>query len=683
MKNLLTPLFTLLITFSLSAQEKPPEIQDDYYEAIAGMEFTIRPMENDFGMNGHDIIILHVTGYNCEISFNDSLVIVTPEMYYKDTLVIEYRLKDNTNGLLSLPGSIYINVINNSFDELNINNIEASIMGWGNHFYLPAQDENPYFSVPAGSDTYTMFNMVSWVAGLDQDSVYHVAAERYRQLGTDFHCGPVADNYDSNYYAKWNKVWKLSKSEIDHHRNNWWKTGYTPIENIATWPGVLDNISKRKIAPFHDHNSDGIYNAMDGDYPYIKGTQCIFFVYNDMKEPHTESDGAKLGIEIHGMAYAFECPGDSVLNNTIFFNYKINNLSDTTYYDTKFGIFADIDLGCPWDDYSYTDVYRNSIVGYNGTEYDGNGWCPEEESFLDHPAAQSVTLLSGPYLDADSEDNARFDNQGNLICGEGIIGKNFQDGIVDNERFGIGNTFILGNYINQYYDPTSAEGYHNMLSSKWSNGEELMYGSGGNIPSGAVGPACKYMYPSDSDTNNWGTDCNYPNGGFNTNNLYWNENTVMNIPDDRHTIIGTGGFTFKPGDIQEMDIALVFARYYSLTGVAPSVELLKIMIDKVQFYFDNDSTPCGAGSFSNITKREISGEEIEIYPNPASDYINLYNPEKLTFEYCIIDLTGKEIQTGKIDKENEIVNISGLRSGLYFIKSIGSDAIFCRKLVVR
>jgi len=36
----------------------------------------------------------------------------------------------------------------------------------------------------------------------------------------------------------------------------------------------------------------------------------LFFIFNDARNPHTESGGLNLGIEVHGMAYAFNCPGD-------------------------------------------------------------------------------------------------------------------------------------------------------------------------------------------------------------------------------------------------------------------------------------------------------------------------------------------------------------------------------------
>ena len=116
------------------------------------------------------------------------------------------------------------------------------------------------------------------------------------------------------------------------------------------------------MAPFSDRNGDGIYNPFEGDYPEIRGDQALFFIFNDDRGPHLESTGKKLKIEIHGMAYAFDLPGDSAFKNTVFLNYKIFNRSQNTYDSTLFGIYTDIDLGYFGDDYVLCDVERNMYL---------------------------------------------------------------------------------------------------------------------------------------------------------------------------------------------------------------------------------------------------------------------------------------------------------------------------------
>jgi hypothetical protein len=138
---------------------------------------------------------------------------------------------------------------------------------------------------------------------------------------------------------------------------------------------------------------------MDGDYPLIRGDQCIFFIMNDDKV-HTETNGERLKVEIHGMAYVFDSPADSALSHTVFVHYDLVNRSLNTYQDTYIGIFTELELGYIWDDYVGSDVNRSSYYCYNGDNYDED--CIDQWSsckgYGQYPPAQSVTVLAGPFL---------------------------------------------------------------------------------------------------------------------------------------------------------------------------------------------------------------------------------------------------------------------------------------------
>jgi hypothetical protein len=59
-----------------------------------------------------------------------------------------------------------------------------------------------------------------------------------------------------------------------------------------------------------------------------------------------------------------------------------------------------------------------------------------------------------------------------------------------------------------------------------------------------------------------------------------------------------------------------------------------------------------------------------LYPNPASDYINIRTTQDFLVEpsiYVIIDLTGKQVQSGKITGTNTVINRNGIPAGLYLI----------------
>ncbi len=67
---------------------------------------------------------------------------------------------------------------------------------------------------------------------------------------------------------------------------------------------------------------------------------------------------------------------------------------------------------------------------------------------------------------------------------------------------------------------------------------------------------------------------------------------------------------------------------------------------------------------SNINN--ISGNSINIYPNPASDFINVVSKQNINFDVYIYDINGKLLLQRNNSKNR--INISNLKPGLYIIK---------------
>ncbi|KAF0129359.1 MAG: hypothetical protein FD155_2587 [Bacteroidetes bacterium] len=60
---------------------------------------------------------------------------------------------------------------------------------------------------------------------------------------------------------------------------------------------------------------------------------------------------------------------------------------------------------------------------------------------------------------------------------------------------------------------------------------------------------------------------------------------------------------------------------------------------------------------------------LKLYPNPTSDRLYVQNVDDFEGkDYQIVDLNGKVLQTGKIAQSSTVINISGLPSGVYFVK---------------
>ena len=443
--------------------------------------------------------------------------------------------------------------------HIEINNVRGTILGNGTYLVPQQQsyDQNgndlPYdcltWEVPEGSGKQTIFQHALWFGGLDAADSLHLAALRFGQDGPEFHSGPLktADaSIDWMTALKYHRVWNLTRAEIDQFIANHGNAGYQVPADILTWPAHGEAGYAENLAPFVDVNNDGHYNPADGDYPDIKGDQCLFFIFNDSFKPHYETNGNFIGLEVQAMVYAFSAPDDEALNNTVFVNYKLYNRSANNYHDTYLGLWNDWDLGYRGDDYVGCDVQRNACFAYNGTPVDGEG---QPTGYGDNPPVQVCAVLDGP-------------------DGLGMTGFMYHE-----------NTWGYNG------DPIYAEEYYNYLQGRWKNGERMQYGGNGFYGSdGVVGPECKYMFPGDTDPENIGTNGIAPNDGYNTNGKYWTEEECGNAPDDRRGLASVGPFDFPAGSMKELDYAMITVWKNNSQS---AMERKGEFIDRVREFFNN------------------------------------------------------------------------------------------------
>lgn len=670
----------------LSPNPEMPVANTDRVTTRSGMPVDIFPLTNDINNTADTLIIQGTQGPVKKgriISASETRLTYVP--YYRSVGLdsILYIIKDKHNSQVGSKGMIYITVENQHYyDSLTICNVNAGVNANGYLFSkideLPGTGSNeidPHFKYPMGSQKSTIFTNSLWIGGVS-DGELHLAGERYKQGGVDFQAGPVADIYDSAFYLKFARTWKLSKQEVEYHKQHYTIQGYEPIEVIASWPGNGNPAlgQAEKLAPFYDLNNDGLYLPSDGDYPLIRGDQSVFFIYND-DLLHTESGGEQLGLEIHGMVYGFDQQSDTVLNNSVFVHYDIINRSTRNYGQTYIGVFNDFDIGYANDDYIACNVMRKSFIAYNGKPSDGNG---EAWAYGENPPAQSATLLAGPYMDDDGIDNPYGG------CDESFTGFNFGNDIIDDERLGLTSFIYFNNNTTPGggdfgTDPLVASEYYNYMKGIWRDLTPLLYGGNGH-ESNSVGPQCKFMFPGGTDPINFGTSCHFPNDGYNQGNKFWTEEESQNTPYDRRGLGVMGPFTFESGEVQEIEIAFCIGQ--GNEGVNSSVEQLLNNLDSLiadvgegGIIIPNNELGIRTGNFK--------GANCHIYPNPAQSMIvietNLIHPKS---DYSIFNMMGSEVLNGKLLNDTNIsLDISSLHPGIYLIQIISDDTFIIGKFI--
>jgi Secretion system C-terminal sorting domain len=294
-----------------------------------------------------------------------------------------------------------------SVDTLNTNNIFAVFNAGGDLFY----DVNNFggtINSPGSPLSFTAGNL--WIGGYDTNGKLHMSAQTYRQTGNDFWPGPL-DTINAvcsaTQSAAFNKVWKLNCSQIDTFYQNFTAPipGYSTPVNITTWPAIGSSAANQSqiLAPFVDQNADGNYQTAAGDYPLIRGTQSLYYVYNDSLEntAHTNTTGARFGIQIEAMPYAYNYQWDTALMNTIFVHYTITNFSTWAYHGTRIGFWYDFDT--QQVNYEASDSINKVSIHYDANSATGIYFLNQTMdgciNYQNNPSVQGNPITSQDYYE--------------------------------------------------------------------------------------------------------------------------------------------------------------------------------------------------------------------------------------------------------------------------------------------
>lgn len=613
-------LILLISGQEIYSQNHPPVAVNDTIYVLAGQQYLINIVSNDYDQDGDSIYIADElnggedfynvinnipNGLKVQISYNASGV-------YKKYYRIADSYLDTSNN-----ATVVFVVANKCLDTLETGNISAVFcpMGWD---FTNEINNNKNFKFPKNQNKSTLAFELFKLGALDVNNSIYISVPSYLSTVNRPGHGPVRNSGSEVRDSVWNRTWKIYRNDIEYVKNNYTSTNFNPSQAIIDWPahGDTTNGENFRIAPFHDENNDGIYNPHDGDYPEINGDIAIFMVFNTSNY----SSGAfqnMANVEIHLMAYTFICTHAQEVNNSIFYELNIINRSNTSYHDLYLQLMSDFDIGNPYNDLIACDTNRNCFYSFNGQNFDSiyNSFQP----------VHSTTILDKPIL-------------------------SFITSSLYSVLPTIYSPYLILNDLVQY----------NLMSGILPDSSHLTIGANGI--NGVIAT-------------------NYMNTGDPITGIGWLDSLGTSFPfNDKKGYATLGSFTFYSGDT----ISFNYVSTIAIDSINPSqlssIELLRSYIDNLHTYFENDSLPCG-GSFSGFDQ-PVKNSDITIFPVPTKDLISVItckNLEKSNF--FITDLNGKIIMKGNISNQFSEINLTTLPSGIYVLKLMNDQFQATRKFV--
>ncbi len=408
-----------------------------------------------------------------------------------------------------------------SLYNLNENNVNALINNTGQIWWDGTGE--PGYEFPPGLGNHLLFGGSLWLGGIDPSGNLKLAAQTYGSANGDFDffpgpIDPATGSVTQDDCNLWDLIFEAKRSDILMFLSDFNDNGQidNPLPTtIAGWPaqGNINfesvhgfSLPDKSLAPFVDRDEDGIYEPLDGDYPKIKGTRAAWWVINDVGNFHSDSGGEQLKMEIQTMAYAYNS-GDELVRNTTFYDYKMIYYGEESLSNYYTSLWIDPDIGCPSNDFIGSLPAKNLGYAYNGETLD----------FL--------TCGSMGYAD--------------VIPMVGIkILKNTttQDGMMT----GFSHYFNGGGFPTPppgTADPGQPQEFYNYMQGLWQDGTPLSQGGNGYNPNGEP-----YPFAFDNSL---------------INGTPWTECTAFNPWGDRRFLMNFGPITLVPGQIQELNFAVV------------------------------------------------------------------------------------------------------------------------------
>ncbi|MCO5260339.1 MAG: T9SS type A sorting domain-containing protein [Crocinitomicaceae bacterium] len=130
---------------------------------------------------------------------------------------------------------------------------------------------------------------------------------------------------------------------------------------------------------------------------------------------------------------------------------------------------------------------------------------------------------------------------------------------------------------------------------------------------------------------------------------------------NNHTVeffkIHGGGHTWPKGTVNVMGVEVPYPNGNTCMDVDATAEIWR--------FFSQYPT---SSETASVEANEINA--ISIYPNPTSSSVQIVLPKQEKSSYAILDLNGKALVKGYLNEIYNVIDVSFLPSGCYFIKTV-------------
>ncbi|WP_456426633.1 T9SS type A sorting domain-containing protein [Rhodocaloribacter sp.] len=532
--------------------------------------------------------------------------------------------------------------------DLDLANVRARLFNTGGFFWKGA---GPVYNVPKAPEgrpitPNAIFAAGIWLGGLTPSGELRMAAADYGRW--EFWPGPLdADGNPPADCAAFDRIFKVGDEDLRAFDRDG-----TLTDDLRDWPYELG-------APVVD--GDGIpgnYDLAGGDRPEVWGEQTLWWVMNDAGNAHETTGTPPMGMEVQVRAFAarglptFSPSVVPSLDFATFYHFRLILKGEESLHEMYFGWWTDGDLGNALDDYVGTDTTLRMGFYYNADDFDEGS-----DGYGEAPPALGFLLPQGPLVNDDGKDNDH----------DGAIDEN-------DERLRFTRTLFYNSGPSPFGNPRDGTpDWYNYLRGIWKDGSPMCFGDNGYNPN-CTRPAAFY-YPGDPVAKTYWSEVNIDSTG------------TANLSSDRRFLMSSGPFSMNPGDVQDLVVAIVWARgknnLDSVTKLRTYARQVQdVLPDLMQF----DAFP------SELPEKNPDATGFYLmranYPEPFSERttIRYELPRAEHVRLAVYDVLGREVAV-LVDAEQapDVYDVTfeagGLPAGVYLYRLVTRTVVITRRMV--